>query len=141
MVDTVIRGMLGTWGQALYDFYLQYSLYINAALLIYAVLIVLARRNYHLIQRALLQSLKNQYPALIDRKTEKQIAAALKKQSIPWEQAIQASRYPFLTTSHGITPHIKNIPTLQRLFPLETLAGLLTRSNTEHVTPTPKSGD
>jgi hypothetical protein len=88
-----------------------------------------------------LQSLKNQYPALINRKSEKQIASDLRKQSIPWEQAIKASRYPFLTTSRGITPHLKNIHTLQHLFPLETLAGLLARSNTGQAAPTPKSGD
>jgi len=141
MVDTVIRGLLGNWGQALYDFYIQYSLYINAALLIYAVLIMLARRNYHIILSALLKSLESQHPALIARKSEKQIAAALRKQAIPWERAVQASRYPFLTTSRGITPHLKNIRTLQRLYPVETLASHLARAHLMLAASNPKSGE
>jgi hypothetical protein len=40
MVDTVIRGMLGTWGKPSTIFTCSTAIYINAALMIYAVLIV-----------------------------------------------------------------------------------------------------
>ena len=122
MVDAIVRGFLGEWGQTLLDAYLKYSLYINAILLIYAVAIVLARRNYHLILNSLLKTLESQYLAQVSNKNRKQIEALLRKRTIPWDQARKASRYPFLTSSRGISLHVKTDKTLQRLFPIETLS-------------------
>src|SRR4030066_2050892 len=122
MVDAIVRGFLGEWGQTLLDAYLKYSLYINSILLIYAVAIVLARRNYHLILNSLLKTLESQYLAQVSNKNRKQNEALLRKRTIPWDQARKASRYPFLTSSRGISLHVKTDKTLQRLFPIETLS-------------------
>src|SRR4030067_487613 len=69
MVDAIVRGFLGEWGQTLLDAYLKYSLYINSILLIYAVAIVLARRNYHLILNSLLKIIEGQYQAQVSKKS------------------------------------------------------------------------
>jgi len=134
MVDAIVRGFLGEWGQALLDAYLKYSLYINAILLIYAAAIVLARRNYHLILNSLLKTLEGQYQAQVSNKNRKQIEALLRKRTIPWEQARKASRYPFLTSSKGISLHVKTDKTLQRLFSIETLSYHLEQQQKERST-------
>ena len=135
MVDAIVRGFLGEWGQTLLDAYLKYSLYINSILLIYAIAIVLARRNYHLILNSLLKIIEGQYQAQVSKKNRHQIEAILKKRAIPWEQARKASRYPFLTSSRGISLHVKTDKTLQRLYPIETLSYHLEQGQKERSTP------
>ena len=125
VVDVIIREFLGNWGQILLDFYLRYSLYVNSLLFLYVVLVILSRRSYHLTLRRLLAILEDQYQAEIRKKNRHQIKAALTRQGVPWEQALGASRYPFLTPPRGIGVRVKSVKTFQKLFPVETLAALL----------------
>ena len=52
MIDALVRRVLGTTGSRLLDFYVQYSLWINALLFAYVVLVMVARRNYGLVAQS-----------------------------------------------------------------------------------------
>jgi hypothetical protein len=46
MIYAFIRSWIGSFGRALMDFYIQNSLWINALILGYALLVVVSHRNY-----------------------------------------------------------------------------------------------
>ncbi len=54
MIDAFVRGVLGTTGSQVLDFYIQNNLWINALLFAYAILVVFARRNYGQVARHIL---------------------------------------------------------------------------------------
>lgn len=131
MVDVVIRELLGNWGSSLLDTYLNYSLYINAAILLYVLLIILSRRNYHQILEALLRDLRIRYQAQIKNKDYRSIAALLDRNGIPWEQALSASKFPFIAHPRGLTIHTRSARNLQRLISVNSLASSLAQPPTE----------
>jgi hypothetical protein len=132
VVDVIIREFLGNWGQTVLDTYLAYSLYINSILFVYVILVILSRRNYQVTLTRLLEILETQYQTQLRKKDRRQIRDALKAKPIPWEQALNASKYPFLTPPRGIGMRVKSVRTIQKLIPLETLATLLEQHQKEH---------
>jgi hypothetical protein len=125
MVDVVIRDLLGNWGSFLLDTYLKYSLYINAAVLLYALLIILSRRNYRQIRESLQRDLRIRYQAQIKNKDHRSIVAMLDRNGIPWEQALSASKFPFIAHPRGLTIHTRSARNLQRMIPVNSLASSL----------------
>jgi hypothetical protein len=68
MIDALIRGTLGTVGTHLLDFYVQNSLWINALLFVYAILVIFARRNYGQVARHILADFHRKHGDKLDRK-------------------------------------------------------------------------
>jgi hypothetical protein len=125
MVDVFVRELLGNWGSTLLDTYLKYSLYINSIIFIYVVTVILSRRNYHQILNSLVKDLKIKYQNQFKNKDKRQIAAVLNEHGVPWEQGLNASKFPLLTHPRGILVYPKSTRTLQRLFSIEHLAEAL----------------
>jgi len=131
MVDVVIRELLGDWGSSLLDTYLKYSLYINSAILFYVLLIILSRRSYRQILESLKSNLRNRYQAQIRNKDYRSIAATLDRNGIPWEQALSASKFPFIAHPRGLTIHTRSARNLEKMISVNSLASSLAEHSKE----------
>lgn len=125
MIYSFIRGMLGTSGDAVLDFYIAYSLWINGLIFLYAFLVVLARHTFDLSRQSLIISLQGEYSQKFEQKRPGAVLKALKKISIPWDQALRCSSFPLISPPGSIRIYPKNTATLQKLLPLEKVAELL----------------
>lgn len=125
MIYGFIRAMLGTSGDAILDFYITNSLWINALILLYAVMVVLARYSYNLCQQLLISSIQNRYGPQFERKKASAILKVLQGNPVPWEQALRTSPFPFVTPPGSLRIYPKNLKTLQTLLPVERLAELV----------------
>ena len=125
MIYAFIRATLGTSGAAVLDFYIANSIWINGLILLYALLVVFARRSFDLCRQLLLSSLQSRYGHQFEQKGSGFVLKTLKKTSIPWEQALGHGSFPFMTPPGSIWIYPKNLTTLQKLLPLEKLAELL----------------
>ena len=125
MIDTVVRGFLGEWGQTLLDGYRQYSLWINSILLLYFMALLISQRNYRQTLADLLEAIEKSLPGQFQKKNSQDIARLLKKKEIPWEAGLKASQWPLIASPRQLIPRIKNEQTLKKLYPIDNLANLL----------------
>jgi hypothetical protein len=121
MIDALVRGVLGTTGSHLLDFYIQNNLWINAILFAYALLVVFARRNYFQVAQFILADFIREHGDKLASKSPKQIRGLLLKWKIPWENGMQAGRFPFISSPQSILLRIKSDTTFQKIFPIEVL--------------------
>jgi len=127
MIDALIRGALGTTGTRLLDFYIQNSLWINVLLFTYAILVVVARRNYGQVAHHILADFLQKHGDKLARKSPKEIRALLLKWKIPWESGMQAGWFPFISFPQGILLRIKSDKTFQKIFPIDVLVETVVR--------------
>ncbi len=128
MIDALVRKFLGTAGSDFLDFYMQYSIWINALLFTYAVLVILARRNYGQIAQLILADFFQKYDnTTLAKKSPREIRALLLKWKIPWENGMQAGWFPFISSPHSFLLHLKNGRTFQMVFPIEFLVETIVR--------------
>lgn len=128
MIDSFVRGLLGTSGSMLLDFYVANSLWINGLVLLYALGVVLARRAFDRSRHVLIALLRRDYAQHFEQRSASSVLNTLKRIPIPWEQAAAGSSFPFITPPGSFRVHRKSPAALQRLLPLEALAELLIRS-------------
>ncbi len=128
MVDVIIRSFIGQWGGRILDFYVANSLWINGLILLYFVVIVFARRNYRHIIISLVLDLKEKYGNQLKGENPKQISKQLTRLDIPWDEALKASSFPFVTPPGGFRPYLKNEKTFNKLLSNETLAEVIIES-------------
>lgn len=121
MIDALVRGVLGTTGSHLLDFYVQNSLWLNATLFTYAVLVVIARRNYGQVAQSILAEFMKKHGDKLARKSPNEIRALLLKWKIPWENGRQAGSFPFISSPQGILLRLKSARTFQKIFPIDVL--------------------
>ena len=125
MIYSFIRGMLGSSGDMLLDFYVANSLWINALILLYAILVAVARHTFDVSRKLVIAFLESQYSQQFEQKKSGSVLNALHKINIPWDQALGHSAFPFMTPPGSIWIYPKNSATFQKLLPLEKLAELL----------------
>jgi hypothetical protein len=121
MVDALIRGVLGTVGSRLLDFYLQHSLWINILLFTYAMLVVFARRNYLQVSQYILAGFIQQHGAKLSKKSPKEIHTLLSKWKIPWEEGMRAGWFPFVSSPQGLLLRVRSVRTFQKIFTMDRL--------------------
>jgi hypothetical protein len=73
----------------------------------------------------MLHAIEERYADQIRKKTSQEIASLLTKQTLPWEAGLSAARFPLICSARGWFPRPKNIPTLQKIYPVADLAALL----------------
>jgi len=127
MVDATIRSMIGSWGNIVLDYYIANSLWINAILFLYALLVILSRRNFDASTRSLITGLRKQHGEQISKKSPGSILNILKKAVIPWNESLSSSPFPFITPPGSYRLYLKNKQTFQKFVPLEKLVDLLQR--------------
>jgi len=121
MIDALVRKFLGTAGTGLLDFYVQNSLWINVLLFTYAILVVVARRNYGQVAQHILADFLQKHGDKLARKSPNEIRALLLKWKIPWENGMQAGWFPFISSPQGILLRLKSNKTFQKIFPIDIL--------------------
>ena len=121
MIDALIRGTLGTAGTRMLDFYVQNSIWINALLFVYAILVVFARRNYLQFARHILADFIQKHGDKLTKKSPREIRALLLKSKIPWENGMQAGWFPFISFPQGILLRFKSNRTFEKIFPIDVL--------------------
>jgi hypothetical protein len=122
MINIMVRGFLGEWGQAILNFYQQYSFWINAIILLYFLMVLLSQRNFKQTLENLIIALENKYPGQFEKKTNKEIARILGKKEIPWEKALNNSKWPLIATPRQFYPRIKDETSLKKLISLDVLS-------------------
>lgn len=127
MINLFIRGTLGPLGVTALDFYIANSLWINGLILLYALMVVLARRSFELSRQSLIHSLQSKYGAQFEHRKPEAVLKMLKKLSIPWDQALLSSTFPLITPPGSIRVFPKKLATLQKFLPLEILAQYLAK--------------
>jgi hypothetical protein len=127
MIDSFIRGILGPLGSRVLDFYIANGLWINGLLLLYALLVVLARRTFDLGRQFLVETIQKEYGPQIEHQKSESILKVLRNISIPWERAIGSSPFPLITPPGSMLVYPKNLATFQRLVPPEKIAELLVK--------------
>ena len=125
MIDALVRGTLGTTGSHLLDFYIQNSLWINVLLFTYAILVVIARRNYGQVAQHILADFLQKHGDNLARKSPKEIRTLLLKWKIPWESGMQAGWFPFISSPQGILLRLKSDRTFQKIFPIDALVNTI----------------
>lgn len=122
MIDAIIRSMIGSWGNWLLDQYLAHALWINGLLLAYALLVVLARRNFKTIVQFFVVHVREKYAAQLKNKNREQISRFLTRVSLPWQQALARAPFPFFSPPSSIRLYPKTEAALKRALSLENLA-------------------
>lgn len=130
MIDAFIRSMIGSWGNAILDFYITNSLWINALLLFYALLVVLSRHNFDNSLQLLIILLQGKYGEQISKKSSSSLLKMLKKADIPWENSLSKSMLPFITPPGSLWLYPKNPKNFQKLVTTEKLATFLKQNST-----------
>ena len=127
MIDALARKFLGTAGSGLLDFYMQYSLWINALLFTYAVLVIFARRNYAQVVQSILADFFHKYGNTLAKKSPKEIRTLLLKWNIPWENGMRAGWFPFISSPQGFLLCLKSDRTFQKIFTVDVLVDTIVR--------------
>lgn len=125
MVNVIVRSMLGPWGSAVLDFYIQHSLWINLPLLLYALLVAVGRKNYSLFVNSLLADFRQGQAEKIAGKDRSQVLYFLKRAKLPWDRAMQAAWFPLLSPPGSIWFIMKRLNNLQRQFTNDKLLEIL----------------
>ena len=121
MIDALVRRFLGTAGTGLLDFYVQNSLWINALLFAYAVLVIFARRYYSQVARYILAGFIQQHGDKLSKKSPKEIRTLLSKWKIPWENGMQAGWFPFVSSPQGLLLRVRSVSTFKKIFTMDRL--------------------
>ncbi len=122
MIDVMVRGFLGEWGQAILNFYQQNSVWINAIILLYFMIVILSQNNYKQTLAGLILAIEDKYPGQFDKKTSKEIVRILGKKELPWQAVMNTSKWPFIATPRQFYPHARNESSLKKLITIEILA-------------------
>ncbi len=127
MIDALVRKFLGTAGSGFLDFYMQYSLWINALLFSYAVLVIFARRNYAQVIQYILADFIEKYGNTLAKKSPKEIRTLLLKWKIPWENGMRVGWFPFIASPQGFLLRLKSDRTFQKIFTIDVLVDTIIR--------------
>ena len=117
--------MIGSWGNVALDFYIANSLWINGFFLLYALIVVLARRNFDNGNLLLINSIQKQYGEKLSGKSTASILSILKKISIPWNEAITKTALPLIAPPGSIWVYPQSIKNFQKFIKIENLVELL----------------
>lgn len=121
MFDAIIRGTLGEAGGAILDFYISNSLWINTIFLLYALVVVFAKRGYAEVKAAIKNDLINQFGEQVFSKSEKNFIKALERYQINWEAIAKQTKIPIISEEKSLVFWIKTPASLKKFFVPEKL--------------------
>ena len=123
MIYAFIRSLIGNFGRALMDFYIQYSLFINALILGYALLVFIAHRNYYGSLEKIFTNIRSANEKFTQKGITKISAADYK--NVNWDEISKSIKFPFISEPRKWTIRIINSNYLMREFSVEKLNGFL----------------
>jgi hypothetical protein len=128
MIDALVRKFLGTAGTGILSFYIEHSIWINALILTYALLVIFARRNYGLVAQSILFEFFQKYGNLLAKKNAREIHNLLLKSKLSWTERIKTGWFPFIALPGGYLLHLKNDQNFQKMFTTDMLVKFITRN-------------
>ena len=123
MIYAFIRSLIGNFGRALMDFYIQYSLFINALILGYALLVFIAHRNYYGSLEKIFTNIRSANEKFTQKGITKISAADYK--NVSWDEISKSIKFPLISEPRKWTIRIINSNYLMREFSVEKLNGFL----------------
>jgi hypothetical protein len=118
IVQGIIKGFIGNWGVKIGEIYYEYSLWINGAILLYALIIFLAWKNYRTISSFIIDDISEKMTPNAKTWSKTEIARNLKSIKIP-----------LLAKTDYFIPTIASVETIQKLFPQDVLIKVLQETN------------
>ena len=122
MILVYIQAMLGTWGSAVLQFYMAYSLWINLLIVVYGIWIIFAWSNLKRIRHTLIWSLvsqiNQQQPKPVPGKPGKKQEPDL---DIPWQSTVAGVRFPFVAKQFAFWPRYLSVDSIQQMLPAKDL--------------------
>lgn len=109
--------VMGPWFGWLYDAYEAHALWINLAVIAYGLVIVLAWNNLMSIRQYLVQDLVDQ----LRRTSLEGPELATFVESIAWEGAVRATRFPLVARQNALWPRRTSVEAVQAMLPAEAL--------------------
>ena len=122
MVDALLRGLLGDYGEVVLDFYLQNSLVINGIILLYAIIVSFCYRSYRNALALLLNHLTENYAEKLQKKSTKELEHLIGKIDLPWQEAYDAFRFSLIAQPMKLFPQKKSVEKLKELITIPILA-------------------
>ena len=116
MIDAIVRGTLGEIGSVILDFYIQNALWINGILLLYVLILVLAKRGYSKIIQAIKRELIDQFGEEVFRKNEKNFTKAMERLQLNWDIIAKQTWMPIISFNNSLFFRIKSPTFLQKHF-------------------------
>lgn len=122
MIDAIVRNFLGEAGSQLLDLYQANSLWINGALLLYALVVFLGRASYKSLLREITSLLLADETVSYRKKSISSLEKMFTRTDLPWEKALAEINFPFLSPPGSLRPYIKNRANASKLISPEILA-------------------
>jgi len=124
MINAIIRGSLGSFSEALLDFYLNNALWINFLVLAYALIIFISKHANQKISQAVKQSLIEKYGLEIAQKNERWFIKTLERDNIDWQAISQQTWIPIISKKGSWGFRIKNADTLKTIYTPQAIKAL-----------------
>lgn len=113
-MDEWLLSLSGDWGPLLLDFYSRNSAWINTIVVVYGAFLLLSWWN--------LRRMRDHLRADVMGQLEKRPGEVDKEAlNIPWDEALRASRFPFIAAEWGFLPRRVSTDNLQALIPVDDL--------------------
>jgi hypothetical protein len=119
MIYAFVRSLIGSFGRALMDFYIQNSLWINALILGYALLVVFAHRNYYIVLEKIFTQLRSSNEKFQREGLVKLTTNDYKK--IDWQEIHRSVKFPLISEPKSWGIHLTGESFFQKQFTLEKL--------------------
>lgn len=119
MIYAFVRSLIGSFGRALMDFYIQNSLWINALILGYALLVVFAHRNYYVALEKIFTQLRSSNEKFQREGLIKLTTNDYKK--IDWQEIRCNVKFPLISEPKSWGVHLSSETIFQKQFTLEKL--------------------
>ena len=142
MVRSFVEMMLGDVGRQILFFYETNSLLINVLILAYGFILFASWSNLVKIHRFLVIEIAKQIYLKPELSKESSPKKVLRKVRIPWKEAVNKSRFPFVSKMSGLIPRRKSVEMLKTLLIDEDLAahalGVVNGANIKKIMPNTK---
>ena len=116
MIEAIIRGMLGSFGSSILDFYSENALWINAILLTFALALIIARRGYKSIVTAVKLAVVRQYGEDIGKKDLNWFKKTFEKSDLDWEAIAGQTWMPIISADKSLWFMLKSPENLKDHF-------------------------
>jgi len=112
-----IKGQTGLWGPALLEFYFHNAGWINGAVLIYGLLLILSWLNLARVSDALVEQILEQAGNMKSAQTKGKgrKTVHLGDFELSWDKAFALSKFPFLAGQSGLLIRRSNLENAQAL--------------------------
>jgi hypothetical protein len=119
MIYAFVRSLIGSFGRALMDFYIQNSLWVNALILGYALLVVFAHRNYYITLERIFTQLRSTNEKFQRDGLIKLTSSDYKK--IDWQEIRRSVKFPLVSEPKSWGVNLTSESLFQKQFTLEKL--------------------